>query len=117
MQDESFVVVYHKCGNSTIATADTIVNNGCRMFHFGNVIDMAEMMTHIPENCIAMGNINPSGEFRNGTPNSIYEATQKVLNECSKYDNFVISSGCDIPPLSPWENIESFFKAVKDFKQ
>ena len=116
VQDESFLVVYHNCGNSAVATADTIVNNGCRMFHFGNAIEMAEMMPHIPSNCIAMGNINPSGEFRNGTPESIYAATQKVLSECSKYDNFVISSGCDIPPMSPWENIEAFFKAVKDFQ-
>ena len=116
VQDESFLVVYHNCGNSAVATADTIVNNGCRMFHFGNAIEMSEMMPHIPSNCIAMGNINPSGEFRNGTPESIYAATQKVLSECSKYDNFVISSGCDIPPMSPWENIEAFFKAVKDFQ-
>lgn len=115
VQDESFLVVYHNCGNSALNTVDTIVNNGCRMFHFGNVIDMAEMMPHIPSNCIAMGNINPSGEFRNGTPESIYAATEKILNDCSKFNNFVISSGCDIPPMSPWENIESFFKAVKDF--
>ena len=116
VQDENFLVVYHNCGNSAVATVDTIVNNGCRMFHFGNAIEMSEMMPHIPANCIAMGNVNPSGEFRNGTPDSIYAATEKVLSECSKYDNFVISSGCDIPPMSPWENIEAFFKAVKDFQ-
>jgi uroporphyrinogen decarboxylase len=27
----------------------------------------------------------------------------------------MISSGCDIPPLSPWENIEAFFAAVREF--
>lgn len=39
-------------------------------------------------------------EFRNGTPESIREATLNVMNACCKYTNFVISSGCDIPPLS-----------------
>ena len=32
-----------------------------------------------------------------------------------KYPNFVISSGCDIPPASKWENIDAFFKAVDEF--
>lgn len=116
VQDETFLVVYHNCGNSTLRTINTIVNNGCRMFHFGNAIDMSEMMQHIPADCIAMGNVDPSGEFRNGTPESVYAATQNVLQACSKYDNFVISSGCDIPPTTPWENIEAFFKAVREFK-
>lgn len=116
VQTENFLIVYHNCGNSAIRTVNTIVNNGCRVFHFGNAINMEEMMSHIPANCIAMGNVDPASEFRNGTPESIYKATTDVLNACSKYDNFVISSGCDIPPTSPWENIEAFFKAVSDFK-
>ena len=115
VQDDEFIVVYHNCGNSTIKTIDTIVTNDCPMYHFGNAIDMEEMMSHIPENLIAMGNVDPAGEFRNGTPESIYARTKEVMEKCCKYKNFVISSGCDIPPMSPWENISAFFKAVEDF--
>ena len=78
------------------------------MYHFGNAINMAEMMSHVPENLIAMGNVDPAGEFRNGTAESVYNRTKEVMNECCKYKNFVISSGCDIPPMSPWENINAF---------
>ena len=115
VQDDEFIVVYHNCGNSTIKTIDTIVTNDCPMYHFGNAIDMEEMMSHIPENLIVMGNVDPAGEFRNGTPESIYARTKEVMEKCCKYKNFVISSGCDIPPMSPWENISAFFKAVEDF--
>ncbi len=115
IQDEEFLVIYHNCGDSALKTIDTIVTNGCRAFHFGNVIDMEEIMKHIPDNMLAMGNVDPAGEFRNGTPESIYDATQEILRKCGNYSNFVISSGCDIPPMSPWENIESFFKAAEDF--
>lgn len=115
VQDDEFIVVYHNCGNSTIKTIDMIVTNDCPMYHFGNAIDMEEMMSHIPENLIAMGNVDPAGEFRNGTPESIYARTKEVMEKCCKYKNFVISSGCDIPPMSPWENISAFFKAVEDF--
>ena len=34
---------------------------------------------------------------------------------CEKYPNIVISSGCDIPPLSKWENIDAFFAAVGEY--
>ena len=115
VQDDEFIVVYHNCGNSTIKTIDTIVTNDCPMYHFGNAIDMEEMMSHIPENLIARGNVDPAGEVRNGTPESIYARTKEVMEKCCKYKNFVISSGCDIPPMSPWENISAFFKAVEDF--
>ena len=114
VQDENFLIIYHNCGNSAVHTVGTIVNNGCKIFHFGNAIDMAEMMEHIPKDCIAMGNVDPATQFKNGTPESVYEQTKQVLDACRGYDNFVISSGCDIPPTSPWENIEAFFCAVKD---
>lgn len=115
IQDEHFIVVYHNCGNSTIPQIETIITNGAPVLHFGNAINMAEMMSYIPENKLAMGNVNPAGEFRNGTPESIRTATLSLLEQCSHYPNYVISSGCDIPPMSKWENIDAFFQAVDDF--
>lgn len=97
VQADDFVVIYHNCGNATIAMIDEILATGSAAYHFGNAISMAEMMPHIPADIVAMGNIDPSSQFRNGTPASIREATLSLLAECSKYPNFVISSGCDIP--------------------
>lgn len=37
------------------------------------------------------------------------------MGACCGYKNFVISSGCDIPPATPWENIDAFFEAVNEF--
>ena len=115
VQDDSFLVVYHNCGNAVIRQIDSILSTGASAYHFGNAIRMADMMPHIPANAVALGNVDPAGEFRNGTPESIRTATRKVLEECSQYPNFVISSGCDIPPLSRWENIDAFFAAVAEF--
>lgn len=62
-----------------------------------------------------MGNVDPAVQFRNGTPESVKKETKRILRECTAYPNFVISSGCDIPPQSPWENIDAFFAAVEEF--
>ena len=115
VQDDEFIVIYHNCGDNTIRMIDSILSTGSAAYHFGNSIDMAEMMTHIPADTIAMGNVDPAAEFRNGTPDSIRRATLDVMEKCCKYPNFVISSGCDIPPMSKWENIDAFFGAVGEF--
>ncbi len=115
VQDDNFIVVNHNCGDNTVKMIDSILSNGCPVYHFGNAIDMAEMMEHIPANVIACGNVDPAGVFRNGTPELVKTETKRVMEACTKYPNFVISSGCDIPPMSSWENIDTFFEAVGEF--
>ncbi|MDR0928485.1 MAG: uroporphyrinogen decarboxylase family protein, partial [Oscillospiraceae bacterium] len=115
VQTDDFVVVYHNCGNATIAMIDEILATGCAAYHFGNAISMEEMLKHIPDDVLCMGNVDPAGQFRNGTPESIREATLDLMARCCKHKNFLISSGCDIPPLSKWENIDAFFAAVEEF--
>lgn len=115
VQDDDFIVVYHNCGGGTIKMIDSILRTGASAYHFGNAIDMSEMMTKIPSNVVAMGNVDPSSQFRNGTPESIKAETKRIMGECHDYQNFIISSGCDIPPLTPWENIDAYFEAVDEF--
>lgn len=115
LQDYNFIIIYHNCGGGTIRMIDGILSIGAGAYHFGNAIDMTEMVKHIPADTVVMGNIDPSTQFRNGTPESIREATLSLLEACHSYPNFIISSGCDIPPLSSWENIDAFFAAVDEF--
>ncbi|MGI6202211.1 MAG: uroporphyrinogen decarboxylase family protein [Eubacteriales bacterium] len=117
-QTDDFIVIYHNCGNNTIQMIDSILRVGAAAYHFGNSIKMADMMEKIPSDIVAMGNIDPAGQFRNGTPESIRAATLELMEELyPKYENFVISSGCDIPPASPWENIDAYFAAVAEYHE
>jgi len=115
VQDQGYVVIYHNCGNYTIQLVDEILDTGCRMFHFGDAIDMKDMMALMPPDCVVMGNLSPSRQFRNGTPASVRIETIRLLENCKNYRNFVISSGCDIPPLTEFENIDAFFETVDAF--
>jgi len=114
IETDEFAVIYHNCGN-TIQLIGSILETGASAFHFGNAIDLSEMLKLVPGEYIVFGNVDPAGEFRNGTPESIREATMRVLEKCAAHKNFVISSGCDIPPGAPPENIDAFFNAVKEF--
>lgn len=117
VQDDNFVIFYHNCGDNVVRMIDGITSTGARGFHFGNAIRMTDVLDAIPENCLVMGNVAPAQELRNGSPESVRSATLEIMKECAHKNNFVISTGCDIPPLSPWENIEAFFAAVEEFYQ
>ncbi len=64
---------------------------------------------------MVIGNIDPSGIICSGTPGKVRKETLELLNRCGKYSNFVISSGCDIPPTASLENIQAFFDAVNEY--
>jgi len=115
VQDESFAVIYHNCGGGTARMTDSIAATGAAAFHFGNAVDMEEMLQKMPKDKLVMGNIDPAGQFRSGTPDSIRQETLALMEKCCRYDNFVISSGCDIPPMSKWENIDAFFAAAREY--
>ena len=115
VQTDEFAVVYHNCGDNVPLMKEGIYNLGAMGYHFGDAIHLADMFVGAPSDVLIMGNVSPSAQFRNGTPASIREATQKVMAECCGNPNFVISSGCDIPPQCSWDNIDSFFAAAADF--
>lgn len=115
VQDDTFLVIYHNCGNNTVQMMDSILETGSAAYHFGNAVDMKKILEKVPEHTVVMGNVDPAGEFCNGTPESIRSATMELLGRCGEYPNFVISSGCDIPPLSKWENINAFYAAVSEY--
>ena len=112
---DDFAFIYHNCGDNVILMIDSILSTGSDAYHFGDSIKMSEMLEKIPSDVIAMGNVSPSTQFKGGTPESMKAETKEIMSDCCKYKNFVISSGCDIPPSSKWENIDAFFEAVEEF--
>ena len=114
VKDDNFLFIYHNCGK-TIPLINSLLGINADAYHFGNTIDMSEMLKSVPANVPVFGNLDPSSLFRNGTYESVWRATLDLLKKCGKYPNFIISSGCDIPPPTPWDNIDAHFKAVDEF--
>ena len=116
VQDDSFSVIYHNCGDNVPKMLDSILSTGAAAYHFGNSVDMEEdIIKKVPADVLVMGNVDPAGVLRMGTPEKVREVTLSLLEKCSKYPNFLLSSGCDIPPLTPWENIKAFFAAFDEY--
>ncbi len=116
LDDDSFLVAYHNCGNNTLKMVDTILSTGCRLYHFGNAISIEQMLKLMPKDVMVMGNIDPVS-LKDASKEDVIAATNALLEAVGDVDNFVISSGCDIPPFARWENIDAFMKTAQEYYQ
>jgi uroporphyrinogen decarboxylase len=114
VQDDDFTVILHNCGNSGHCT-QAMVASGARALHFGNAIDMKGVLEECPSDIVILGNLDPVGVFKQGSVDSVKLETRALLQKTAKYNNFVISSGCDLPPHVPIGNIRAFLETVEGF--
>ncbi len=116
VQDDDFTVILHNCGNTGQCTG-AMVETGAAAMHFGNLVDIPQALTEVPEHMLVMGNLDPVGIFKQATPEQVAAATTNLLEKTRGAKNFVISSGCDLPPAVPEANLEAFFGAVEAYNK
>ena len=110
-QNDNFSLILHNCGAKLIHLPN-ILEAGAEVFHFGSPMDIEQALTHVPEDVILAGNLDPTNVFHSSTPIAVATQTQSLLDRTANFRNFIISSGCDIPPVTSLENLETFFNTV-----
>ena len=116
LQDETFTVILHNCGNTGHCT-EAMLYSGADAYHFGNAINMVETLELCPKDKLIMGNVDPVGVMKMMNPAEIKTYIGDLLVRTAEFDNFVLSTGCDLPPHVPAENVEAFFEALVEFNQ
>lgn len=115
VQRPDFAVIYHNCGCEVADMTADLSQIGAAGYHFGDGVDLAALLPKLPNHALVLGNVSPAKVLRGGTPEQVRAATQTVLEQCSGYPNFVLSSGCDIPAQTPAKNLAAFFDAAETF--
>lgn len=116
IQDDDFMVVLHNCGNRGHCT-DAMLHTGAAAYHFGNAANMVEALEHCPSDVLVMGNIDPVSVFKMMSAKEVEDEVYKLLEQTADYPNFVLSTGCDVPPHVATENIEAFYRALDRFNK
>ncbi|MBZ4644781.1 MAG: methylcobamide--CoM methyltransferase [Clostridia bacterium] len=114
VQDDHFMVILHNCGN-TKNLVPSLLSTGAMGYHFGNAVKMEDIMPQMPWGRVAFGNIDPAGVFKNGTVSDMESKVWELLEKTAIYKNFVLSSGCDVPPGTSLENVEVFYDTLERF--
>lgn len=116
VQDDSFFVILHNCGDTDTLVA-SMHGTGAAGLHFGNRCNIVAALRQLPPDLLVFGNLDPSGVIKSGDPSFVAAQTNRLLEDTRSFRNFVLSSGCDVPPGVPAENIDAIFKTLAQFNE
>ncbi len=114
LSEDSFSIVLHNCA-ARINHIPAVLESGVSILHFGEPMDISKALMSVPETTVLCGNLDPAEVFLNATEQEITNQTEYLLQSTSNHKNFVISSGCDIPPGVTMNNLDAFYKAVQNY--
>lgn len=110
--------VYHICGN-TMHLINGMVKSGAGAISIDSAdtgFDIVKALEQVPENVVVIGNINPTRVMKDGSAELVEKETKALLEKTAKYPNFIMSSGCDLPPGTPLKNMQAMVETVRKFK-
>jgi uroporphyrinogen decarboxylase len=105
-------VILHICGNTT-HLIEPMIDTGVHGLSLDMDVNLAEIMQSVPENVVVMGNIDSKSLMPVGTPEEVAEATENLMEATTAFANFIPSTGCDLPPETPLENMIAFSETVR----
>jgi uroporphyrinogen decarboxylase len=111
MAGQDFFIVLHNCG-ARFLHLTAILETGLSTFHFGAPMDLAAALGQVAPNVVLCGNLDPAGVFCQLVPTEVSARVTALLHANAAHRNFVISSGCDVPPNASLANLDAFYRTV-----
>lgn len=109
--DDQFAVILHNCA-AKLVHLPAALETGAKIFHFGAPMDIVRALAKVPADMVLCGNLDPVSVFLQSSPADVAARTAQLLTATRANCNFVISSGCDVPPATPLANLDAFYDAV-----
>jgi uroporphyrinogen decarboxylase len=106
------IPMLHICGNTT-HLIPSMVRTNAQAISLDSLVDLPAIAQGIPESVFLGGNIDPVRVMLQGTPEQVRQETSRLLEHMAPYPNFILSTGCDLPPETPLKNIEAFMEVGK----
>ncbi len=104
-------VVLHICGQTT-PLMPNLVSTHVAGLSLDSEVDLAEIMPQIPEDMVVLGNIPPVSTMLYGNVEQVKDEVDSLMDDLHQYPNFIISTGCDLPLLTPLDNLNVFASEV-----
>lgn len=80
----------------------------------GHEVELETAAKYFPSDII-FGNLEPA-IIQTGTSQEVYEATREVVEKGKEISGgYIFSTGCELPPMAPVQNVRAVSQAVNDF--
>ena len=107
-------LLLHICGDTT-HLIDDMCATGVKVISVDAAVDIKAIAPRVPQDVLILGNLNPVGTIRNGTPQEVVEETKALLDKLSDIPNWRFCTGCDLPPDTPIENINALMEVLENY--
>jgi uroporphyrinogen decarboxylase len=87
-----------------------LISLGMECVSFDSQVDLRLAAETLPLNLIILGNLD-TRRLELSSPADVGDKVRRLLRDMSGYRNFVLSTGCEVSPSTPLENVEAFFEA------
>ena len=102
IHEEGAVAKLHICGNITHLLAD-IPETGADIVDIDSVVDLGKAAAILGQHQAINGNMNPADDILQGTTERVRESVGNCLQKIGSKG--FISAGCEIPKMTPYENL------------
>ena len=101
----------HICGN-ILPIFEDVLSTGVNLVDIDHQVSPAQVLKANRARAVLRGNLDPSAVFAFGTPEVIDRSTRELRRAVEGQGSWIYSSGCDISPGTPRENLERVVKAL-----
>jgi uroporphyrinogen decarboxylase len=105
------VVGLHICGN-LLPILEDVLATGANLVDIDHQVAPGDALAVNRGRAVLRGNLDPSSVFAFGTLESIERATASLRTQVEGAGHWVYSSGCDISPGTPSENLSRVLTAL-----
>jgi uroporphyrinogen decarboxylase len=104
----------HICGDAGVILED-MVKTGADGLELDYLTDIRKIFEHCHATTLMIGNLDPSGVIKYGSPELVREKTRELLEIYKGSPRLMINAGCAIPPDTPSENIRVMIETTHQF--
>jgi uroporphyrinogen decarboxylase len=101
------MMILHICGDTKHLLREMCAT-GAHGLSLDAPIDLRAAADVVDPDVVLIGNVDPVGVMLNGDADQVADAVRKLLDSMSDVENFILSTGCDLPYETPHENIDAF---------
>lgn len=106
------IVGFHVCGN-ILPILDDLISTGADLIDVDYQVPAQRAIERAAGRVTLRGNLDPSSVFRFGDPAKVRMQTRELCRAVSG-TKWILSSGCDIPPGTPAENLQAFAESSRE---
>lgn len=104
--------VLHICGNSS-HLVERMADTGAQGLSLDAGTDLVAAAEKVADKVVIIGNVPPVEVVLEQTPQEVYDFTLDLMEKMSPFKNFILATGCDLPPDTPLDNIQAMMNAAR----